>query len=76
MTRLPLFRWTQKTSRDREFWRAYRPDTSHGPIVSALKVSTPQDWNKALEWAKNVGYSKTSLKKLKVQKKRMIRRDS
>jgi hypothetical protein len=60
--------------RDREFWRAYRPDTSHGPILSALKISTLEDWEKAFQWAKKVGYSKANLKKLKVQKGRMIRR--
>jgi hypothetical protein len=41
-----------------------------------LKVSTPTDWDRAFEWAKKVGYSKPNLKKLKVQKERMERRDS
>jgi hypothetical protein len=66
----------KKRLRDREFWRAYRPDTSHGPILSALKVSTPADWDRAFEWAQKVGYSKSNLKKLKVQKGRMERRNS
>jgi hypothetical protein len=62
--------------RDREFWRSYRPDTSHGPIISALKVFTPADRDRAFEWAKKDGYSKPNLKKLKVQKERMERRNS
>jgi hypothetical protein len=41
-----------------------------------LKVSTPADWDRAFEWAKKVGYSKPKLKKSKVQKERMERRDS
>jgi hypothetical protein len=41
-----------------------------------LKVSTPADWDRALEWAQKVGYSKPNLKKLKVQRERMERRNS
>jgi hypothetical protein len=62
--------------RDRKFWRAYRPDTSPGPILSALKVSKPADWDRALEWAQKVGYSKPNLKKSKIQRGRMERRNS
>jgi hypothetical protein len=62
----------KKRLKDREFWRAYRPDTSHGPILSALKISTLEDWEKAFRWAIQVGYSKANLKKSEVQKGRMI----
>jgi hypothetical protein len=36
----------------------------------------PADWDGAFEWAQKVGYSKFNLKRLKVQKRRIERRDS
>jgi len=60
--------------RDREFWRAYRPEANHGPILAAIKLETEDQCQLALKWAKSVGYHKQTLKKLKVQISRMKRR--
>jgi hypothetical protein len=63
--------------RDREFWRAYRPEACHGPIqLSALKIKNERQCQIALQWVKSVGYHKQNLKKLKVQISRMKRRQS
>jgi hypothetical protein len=62
--------------RDREFWRAYRPEACHGPILSALKIENEGQCQIALQWAKSVGYHKQNLKKLKVRISRMKRRQS
>jgi hypothetical protein len=48
----------------------------HGPILAAVKIETEQQGQMALQWAKSVGYHKQNLKRLKVQMKRMSRRES
>jgi hypothetical protein len=68
--------WTQKRLRDREFWRSYRPEACHGPILAAVKIETEQQGQMALKWARAVGYHKQNLKGLKVQMKRMSRRET
>jgi hypothetical protein len=62
--------------RDREFWRAYRPEACHGPILSALKIENERQCQIALQWARSVGYHKQNLNRLKVQISRMKRRQS
>jgi hypothetical protein len=62
--------------RDRKFWRAYRPEACHGPILSALKTENERQCQIALQWAKSVGYHKKNLKRLKVQILQMKRRQS
>jgi hypothetical protein len=44
--------------------------------LAAVKIEIAQQGHMALQWAKSVGYHKQSLKKLKVQMKRMSRRES
>jgi hypothetical protein len=61
---------------DREFWRAYRPEACHGPILSALKIENERQCQIALQWAKSVEYHKQNLKNLKVWISRMKRRQS
>jgi hypothetical protein len=67
---------TKSVQRDREFWRSYRPELSHGPILAALKLETEKQGQLALQWAKSLGYHKQNLKKLQVQMKRMAKRPS
>jgi hypothetical protein len=62
--------------RDREFWRAYRPEAYHGPILSTPKFEDEKQCQIALQWAKLVGYHKQNLERLKVQISRMKRRQS
>jgi hypothetical protein len=66
----------KKRLRDREFQRSYRPKSCHGPILAAIKIEIEQQGQMALEWAKYVGYHKQNFKRLKVQMRRMSRREN